>query len=81
MGRICADCGRDLPQTSYTGNQWSKGYSQKHPIPNRNKRLERRKNLASPRAAADDLQEIRRNLAWYENGVGHYHCTNPICNI
>ncbi|KAK4243486.1 kinase-like domain-containing protein [Corynascus novoguineensis] len=26
MGRICADCGRDLPQTSYTANQWSKGY-------------------------------------------------------
>ncbi|KAL8404396.1 hypothetical protein RB594_009298 [Gaeumannomyces avenae] len=25
MGRICADCGRDLPQTSYTANQWSKG--------------------------------------------------------
>lgn len=25
MGRICADCGRDLPHTSYTGNQWAKG--------------------------------------------------------
>ncbi|KAL2178438.1 kinase-like domain-containing protein [Thermothelomyces heterothallicus CBS 202.75] len=25
MGRVCADCGRDLPQTSYTSNQWSKG--------------------------------------------------------
>lgn len=25
MGRVCADCGRNLPQTSYTGNQWSKG--------------------------------------------------------
>ena len=25
MGRVCADCARDLPQTSYTANQWSKG--------------------------------------------------------
>lgn len=25
MGRVCADCERDLPQTSYTSNQWSKG--------------------------------------------------------
>ena len=25
MGRICADCGRDLPQSSYTANQFSKG--------------------------------------------------------
>ncbi|KAL2127521.1 hypothetical protein VTI74DRAFT_10586 [Chaetomium olivicolor] len=25
MNRICAGCGRDLPQTSYTVNQWSKG--------------------------------------------------------
>ncbi|KAK4122022.1 kinase-like protein [Parathielavia appendiculata] len=25
MGRVCADCGRNLPQTSYTANQWSKG--------------------------------------------------------
>ncbi|KAK4150421.1 kinase-like domain-containing protein [Chaetomidium leptoderma] len=25
MGRVCADCARDLPQTSYTSNQWSKG--------------------------------------------------------
>lgn len=24
MGRICAECGHDLPRTSYTGNQWSK---------------------------------------------------------
>lgn len=25
MGRVCADCGRDLPQSSYTANQYSKG--------------------------------------------------------
>ncbi|KXX80413.1 Alpha-protein kinase vwkA [Madurella mycetomatis] len=25
MGRICAECGRDLPQSSYTANQFSKG--------------------------------------------------------
>ncbi|KAK0741620.1 kinase-like domain-containing protein [Apiosordaria backusii] len=25
MGRICADCGRDLPRSSYTPNQFSKG--------------------------------------------------------
>ncbi len=25
MGRVCADCNRDLPRTSYTTNQWSKG--------------------------------------------------------
>lgn len=25
MGRICPDCQRDLPRTSYTGNQYSKG--------------------------------------------------------
>jgi hypothetical protein len=25
MGRICADCGRNLPQSSYSGNQYSKG--------------------------------------------------------
>lgn len=25
MGRVCADCARDLPQTSYTANQFSKG--------------------------------------------------------
>ena len=25
MGRICANCDRDLPRTSYTTNQWSKG--------------------------------------------------------
>lgn len=25
MARICADCDRSLPQTSYTSNQWSKG--------------------------------------------------------
>ncbi|KAK4099158.1 kinase-like protein [Parathielavia hyrcaniae] len=25
MGRVCADDERDLPQTSYTANQWSKG--------------------------------------------------------
>lgn len=25
MGRTCADCDRELPRTSYTGNQWSKG--------------------------------------------------------
>ena len=25
MGRICADCDRDLPQSSYTANQFSKG--------------------------------------------------------
>jgi hypothetical protein len=25
MGRICAECNRDLPQTLYTANQWSKG--------------------------------------------------------
>jgi hypothetical protein len=25
MGRVCSDCGRSLPQTSYTANQWSKG--------------------------------------------------------
>jgi hypothetical protein len=25
MGRVCAECARNLPQTSYTGNQWSKG--------------------------------------------------------
>ncbi len=25
MGRIWADCGRDLPQSSYTANQYSKG--------------------------------------------------------
>ncbi|KAK3896806.1 kinase-like domain-containing protein [Staphylotrichum tortipilum] len=25
MGRVCADCHRDLPRTSYTTNQWSKG--------------------------------------------------------
>lgn len=25
MARVCADCNRNLPQTSYTANQWSKG--------------------------------------------------------
>lgn len=25
MARICADCNRNLPQTSYTANQWPKG--------------------------------------------------------
>ena len=25
MGCVCADCRRDLPQTSYTSSQWSKG--------------------------------------------------------
>ena len=25
MGRVCADCGRNLPQSSYTANQYSKG--------------------------------------------------------
>jgi hypothetical protein len=25
MGRLCAECGRDLPRTSYTGNQYAKG--------------------------------------------------------
>jgi hypothetical protein len=25
MGCVCADCGRDLPQTSYSSNQWWKG--------------------------------------------------------
>ncbi|KPI38177.1 Alpha-protein kinase 1 [Cyphellophora attinorum] len=24
MGRVCASCSRELPRTSYTGNQWSK---------------------------------------------------------
>jgi hypothetical protein len=25
INRTCADCGRNLPQTSYTGNQWARG--------------------------------------------------------